>query len=127
MTRPRSALVSLETTSYYHCIARCVRRSFFFGIDDKGRDLSYRKPWFLKRLKLLGEAFAIDITAYALMSNHYHLVLHVDQGRARSWLRDEVIQRWLKLYRGPDVVRRYGQGQSLLEAELQLVDEIVAI
>jgi len=47
MTRPRSALISLETTPYYHCIARCVRRAFFFGVDHKGRDLNYRKPWFL--------------------------------------------------------------------------------
>jgi hypothetical protein len=32
----RSALISLDATPYYHCIARCVRRSFFFGIDEKG-------------------------------------------------------------------------------------------
>lgn len=127
MTRPRSALVSLDATPYYHCIARCVRRSFFFGIDDKGRDLSYRKPWFLQRLKLLGEVFAVDIPAYALMSNHYHLILHIDQERAKAWSRDEVIQRWLKLYRGPDVVRRYASGEILLEAELQSVDKIVAV
>ena len=29
------------------------------------------------------------------MSNHYHLVLHVDQHRSRQWSDDEVIDRWL--------------------------------
>ena len=28
------------------------------------------------------------------MSNHYHLVLHVDHDRANSWSDDEVIKRW---------------------------------
>src|SRR3546814_6858788 len=51
--------------------------------------LSYRKPWFLKRLKLLGETFAIDIPAYAVMSNHYHLVLHIDKARSDSWRSEE--------------------------------------
>ena len=127
MTRPRSELVSLEATPYYHCIARCVRRSFFFGVDDKGRDLSYRKPWFLQRLKLLGQVFAIDIPAYAVMSNHYHLVLHIDQTRAKSWSRDEVIARWRQLYRGPELARRYAAGEQLPEVELQLLDEIVEV
>jgi hypothetical protein len=100
MTRPRSALISLDATPYYHCIARCVRRSFFFGIDEKGRDLNCRKPWFLKRLKLLGQVFAINIPAYAVMSNHYHLILHIDKARSDRWSMEEVIGRWLRLYRG---------------------------
>jgi REP element-mobilizing transposase RayT len=121
MTRPRSALISLEATPYYHCIARCVRRSFFFGIDEKGRDLNYRKPGFLKRLKLLGEVFAINIPAYAVMSNHYHLVLHVDKARADTWSMEEVISRWLQLYRGPEIVQRFVLGESLSDEELEVV------
>jgi REP element-mobilizing transposase RayT len=127
MTRPRSALISLEATPYYHCIARCVRRSFFFGIDEKGRDLNYRKPWFLKRLKLLGETFAIDIPAYAVMSNHYHLVLHVDKTRSDSWTMEEVIRRWLQLYRGPEVVRRFVLGENLGDEELEVVQGLAEI
>jgi REP element-mobilizing transposase RayT len=122
MTRPRSALISLEATPYYHCIARCVRRSFFFGIDEKGRDLNYRKPWFLKRLKLLGEVFAIDIPAYAVMSNHYHLILHVDKAGSETWSMEEVISRWLRLYRGPELVRRFVLGESLSDEDLQIVN-----
>ena len=49
-----------------------------------GKNFDHRKPWLVDRLTLLGEVFAIDIAAYAVMSNHYHVVLHVDQGRSRS-------------------------------------------
>jgi hypothetical protein len=121
MARPRSALISLEATPYYHCIARCVRRCFFFGIDEKGRDLNYRKPWFLKRLKLLGQVFAINIPAYTVMSNHYHLVLHIDKARSDSWSMEEVISRWLLLYRGPLVVQRFVLGENLADEELEVV------
>jgi len=44
--------------------------------------------------------FCIDICAYAVMSNHYHVVLHVDQSRAKNWTQEEVVERWLQLYQG---------------------------
>ena len=78
MTRPRSTLVSVADTPYYHCIGRCVRRAFLYGEDVvTGRSFSHRRQWMLDRLKVLTETFAIDLCAYALMSNHYHLVIKI--------------------------------------------------
>ena len=78
MTRPRSSLVSVSDTPYYHCIGRCVRRAFLCGKDPvSGKSFEHRKQRILERLKLLTEVFAIDLCAYALMSNHYHLVLRL--------------------------------------------------
>ncbi|MFZ3285382.1 MAG: hypothetical protein WA191_00905 [Telluria sp.] len=41
------------------------------------------------------------------MSNHYHLVAHVDQHRALAWSADEVLVRWTQLFTGPLLVVRY--------------------
>ena len=126
MTRPRSEIVSLDETLFYHCVARCVRRAFLCGEDRySGRNFDHRKPWLVDRLTLLGEVFAIDIAAYAVMSNHYHVVLHVDQDQSRSWDQDEVIRRWLCLYKGDPLVHRHLRGELRSEAENRQLDLIV--
>ena len=33
MARPRSTLVSVEDTPFYHCVSRCVRKAWLTGID----------------------------------------------------------------------------------------------
>lgn len=126
MTRPRSQLVSLETTPYYHCISRCVRRAWLCGNDPyTGKNFDHRKPWLIERLKLLADIFAIDIAAYAVLSNHYHVVLHVDAARCASWSGDEVIQRWTRLYRGDLVAQQYLRGKSLDDAEIVLLHRLI--
>ncbi len=126
MTRPRSQIVSLADTPYYHCVSRCVRRAFLCGEDRySGKNFDHRKPWLVDRLTLLGEVFAIDIAAYAVMSNHYHVILHVDQARGRSWDRDEVIHRWLRLYRGDPLVHCYLRGELQSDSEFRQLDLIV--
>ena len=33
-----------------------------------------------------------------MMSNHYHLVVHMSPAAANNWNREEVARRWVKLY-----------------------------
>ena len=127
MTRPRSQLVSLEATPYYHCISRCVRRAFLCGKDRfSGKSFDHRKPWLVARMALLTNIFAIDIAAYAVMSNHYHLVLQVDAARVDSWSDDEVIARWFRLYKGPLLIHRLQAGESLSTPELVKAGEFIS-
>jgi REP element-mobilizing transposase RayT len=108
VTQPRSALVSLDDTSWYHCVARCVRRAFLCGEDRlTGKNFEHRRGWIAARMKELAAIFAIDVAAYAVMSNHYHVVAHIDRARARGWSLDEVLTRWTQLFTGPLLVRRY--------------------
>lgn len=101
MTQARSELISLDETPYYHCISRCVRRAYLCGDDaHSGNNYDHRKAWLVSRFKELAEVFSIDICAYAVMSNHYHLVLHVDRKRATGWPDDVVCDQWLKLFPG---------------------------
>lgn len=99
MTLARAQQVSLDDTPYYHCIARCVRRAFLCGDDPvSGRNFDHRKKWLVARIKQLAAVFAIDVCAYAVMSNHYHLVLHVDRTTASEWSDEEVIKKWTALF-----------------------------
>jgi REP element-mobilizing transposase RayT len=118
MTLARKKLISLDETPFYHCVCRCVRRAFLWGTDHfSGRDYSHRKQWVVDRLQELQTIFAIDICAYAVMSNHYHVVLHVDRERAMQWSTEEVIARWTQLFGLPVLVERYQRGLTTTQAE----------
>jgi REP element-mobilizing transposase RayT len=101
MPQPRRNQVSLVDTPYYHCVTRCVRRSFLCGVDSySGQSYEHRRGWVEKRLLFLSTLFAIDICSYAVMSNHVHVVVHVDKDEALSWDVDEVLRRYHKLHNG---------------------------
>lgn len=128
MTRPRSQLISLQSTPYYHCISRCVRRAFLCGRDSySGKNFDHRKPWLVKRLRFLSEIFAIDIAAYAVMSNHYHLVLHINKSLSQSWSDHDVIQRWCRLFKGPIAVHNYLSGSTISRAEQHKIKKLIKI
>ena len=127
MTKTREEQVCLEATSFYHCYVRCVRRAFLCGDDfSTGENYDHRKQWIVSRLKFLSYIYAIDICAYAVMSNHYHVVLHVDKARADSWSDEEVVERWLQLYNGTPLVNRWLQSAATMDdAELLKVKESI--
>ena len=127
MTQPRATLVSLEATPWYHLVNRCVRRAFLCGTDSvSGQCYEHRRGWIVDRLHQLAGVFAIDVAAYAVMSNHYHLVVRVDAARAGEWSDDEVLRRWTSLFTGPLLVQRYRAGADLLPAERQAVTALAA-
>ncbi len=126
MTRARNQLISLDTTPYYHCISRCVRRAFLWGEDSlTGKNYEHRKEWVIVRLRELAEVFAIDICAYAIMSNHYHLVLRVDRQEAEEWSSVQVASQWEKLYSQPLLVQRYLRDETTTRAEAAKAEKII--
>ena len=128
MTQARSSQISLVDTPYYHCIARCVRRAFLCGVDDfSGRNYEHRRHWIVDKLKSLSAVFAIDICAYAVMSNHYHVVLRVDEDTAAHWEDADVIERWTTLFSAPVLIQRYLNGETTTAAEITKVGEIIAL
>ena len=126
MTRAPSTQLSLDLTPYYHCICRCVRRAFLCGKDHySGHDYEHRRQWVVDRLSVLAEIFAIDLCAYAVMSNHYHLVVRIHQQKALSWSNREVAERWTQLFSGPLIVKRWLKGDTG-EAESLKAEDIVS-
>lgn len=125
MTYARKTLVSVNDTPYYHVVARCVRRAWLWGVDQyAGKDYSHRKAWVLERLTHLSSTFAIDLCAYAIMSNHYHLVVYVDQARARGWTQREVVERYGRLFARPRLVARWERGEAM-DAEREAAERII--
>ena len=101
MTYARSQLVDESTPGFYHCMSRCVRRSFLCGEDHyTGQNFDHRKQWIEDRLYLLAECFSVSLYAYAVMSNHLHVVLRVDPLTASEWGDEEVVRRWVKAFPG---------------------------
>lgn len=122
MAQSRKSLISLQDTPYYHCISRCVRRSYLCGYD-RISNVSYehRKAWVEKRLLFLSKVFAIDICAYAVMSNHVHVILCVNKNAALSWSINTVLKQWHQMHRGTILTRKYMKGELLSDSELETV------
>ncbi len=128
MTRPRKALISLADTPYYHITSRCVRRAFLCGKDHySGQSFEHRRQWIVDRIRLLSSLFAIDVCAYAVMSNHYHLVLKLCPDQLKEFTDDQIMDRWCALFKGPLLVQRLRSGESLSAPERSTVSDIVNV
>jgi REP element-mobilizing transposase RayT len=127
MPQPRNRQVSLEDTPYYHCISRCVRRAFLCGKDSHtGFDFEHRRQWIVDRIKLLCSVFAVDLCAYAIMSNHYHVVVRIDVEQVKQWSDIEVARRWMQIFSGPLLMHRYLGNADLTELELEYVADLIS-
>ena len=128
MTQPRKTLISLSETPYYHIFSRCVRRAYLCGVDEyTGHCYEHRRGWIVDRIRLLSSLFAIDVCSYAVMSNHYHLVLKLSPDQLGDASTDDIVERWCCLFKGPLLVQRYREGLFLSKAERDSIGDIVEV
>ena len=131
MPRPRKSLINLSDTPYYHCVSRCVRRAYLCGKDNQtGKSYEHRRQWVEKRLLFLAGVFCVDVCAYAVMSNHTHVVLRINKQKADSLSDRDVIRRWHQLYKGMLLSQRYinpAESTTLSEAELETVKSVAVV
>ncbi len=97
---------------------QALRRAFLCGKDSQsGQDYEHRRQWIEDRLIALSDIFAIDIAAYAILSKHYHVVLHIDKEKADAWSLHEVCSQWHQLFSGYNLSTRYLAGEPLSTTE----------
>ena len=121
MANPRSYVVDPCSVQVLHVFNRCVRRTFLFGVDSvSGRDYSHRKEWIRQRLEFLTGIFAFDIATYAVMSNHFHLLVRSRPDIVASWTDEEVAIRNLRL-QGKAWFRRDGTLRKSAAAEIERI------
>jgi REP element-mobilizing transposase RayT len=120
MTIARKQLISVEDTPYYHVISRCVRKSFLCGFDKySNKSFEHRRKWIVDRVKFLASVFNINICSYAIMSNHYHLVLKVNT--TKDWSIKQVLINWSLLCKLPFHCQKYMDKEAMTKAEKDLV------
>lgn len=99
MATPRSLLVDSNLAVYYHLMSRCVRRSWLCGRDPRtGRNFNHRKAWLKKRLFHLAKFFPIEVQAYTILDNHFHLVVYYDPIECQRWDDNELVYRWTEAF-----------------------------
>ncbi len=87
MTLVRKREFDPRDPPWVHAISRRVRPAYLAGGKHE-----HRKSWVEERLLLLAGIFAVDVTGYAVMSNHLHIVLRMRQTEAArrglDWIRN---------------------------------------
>jgi putative transposase len=118
----RKYQICVEETPYYHVVSRCVRRAFLCGEDQaSGRSFEHRRKWVVDRMQFLAKLFAVDICAYAIMSNHFHIVLKVNS--TQDWSDKRVLMTWAGLFDLPLLCEQFVRGEQLSKPEMEYVTQ----
>ena len=126
MTKPRSQQISLDDTPFYHCVSRCVRRAFLCGFDTlTNRSFEHRRQHIQDDMLRLASVFYIDIAAFAVLSNHYHLLLHVRRDDALADTPQDIVQRALQLVSGNEITQRYLNNENIETWEHETLNTFV--
>ena len=121
MGYPRAKTVIPGVAGFYHCSSKCVRGAALCGEDAAtGRNYDHRRDWIEQRLLKLAETFAVGLYAWAVMSNHSHVVLRIDPQLPFSWSDEEVAARWVRLPRTRDAKQ---DPAALRSRELELLSQ----
>ena len=74
----------------YHLVSRVANRAFYFTEEERTR--------FVERMWRVAQFSCVEVLAYCVMSNHFHILVHVTSPRELA--EEEVIARVKVLYSG---------------------------
>jgi len=113
----RAELFAPDEVAIVHVMNRVVRRCFLLGSDPlTGKNYDHRKPWIEDELRRLAGGFGIDLLGFAILSNHFHLILRSRPDVVATWNDTEVARRWLWLCPG----RKHEDGSAAEPSECEL-------
>jgi len=73
---------------------QAFRRAFLCGEDpESGQNYDHHRRWIEDRILELAKYFAIEVYSYAVLHNHYHLVVYSDPKAPLSRSDLEVAER----------------------------------
>ena len=95
---PRSQVFDAAEIGVYHCINRCVRGAYLCGRNaSTGRNFEYRRVWIQERMAFLASTMGLDLLAFCVMDNHFHLMVRNRPDLVEQWSAEEVARRWYRL------------------------------
>jgi hypothetical protein len=104
-----------------HAFNRCVRQACLCGFDKfSGKSFEHRRKWIRDRFEFLSSLFAIDCITFAILSNHFHVILRSRPDVVSAWSDTEVARRWLGLSHQPK-----NPGDSVPEPSQKEINKIV--
>lgn len=83
------ARLKLDGLAVYHCISRTVAGAFL--LDDEAKEVFRRMLW------RVADFSGVEILAYCVMSNHFHVLVRI-RGGQESPERAEILRRYEVLY-----------------------------
>jgi len=87
-----------DEVAVVHVMNRVVRRCFLLGDDlVTGKNYDHRKEWIESLLRRFAASFGIDLLSFAILSNHFHLILRSRPDVVATWDDGEVARWWLML------------------------------
>ena len=96
------------------------------AIDNySGKNYEHRRGWLEQRLLFLSSIFSNDICAYAVMSNHVHVVLHVDVKQLIAWTDNEIVRRWHLLHKGTLLTQMFATRGTLSQGQKLTLDDTI--
>jgi hypothetical protein len=94
----RAEVFAADEIAIVHVMNRTVRRCFLFGVDNvSGKNYDHRKQWIDDQLTQQAMHFGIDLLSYAILDNHFHVLLRSRPDVVKQWSDTEVARRWLML------------------------------
>jgi hypothetical protein len=92
----RSEVFAPDEVAVVHVMNRVVRRCYLLGNDPvSGKNYDHRKVMIELQLQRLAGALWIDLLGFAIMLNHFHLILRSRPDAVSTWDDTEVARRWL--------------------------------
>lgn len=82
MRRPRLKAPAQHPQAYYHCVSRIVGREFLLGESEKDQ--------FVRYMRLYEKLYGLRVLSYAVMCNHFHILVEVPQRPADEDLPSDV-------------------------------------
>jgi hypothetical protein len=120
MRKARCEVIDPAEVNVVHVSSRTVRRCFLFGHDAlTGKNFDHRKVWIEEWLQHFAAHFGIDLLTFAVMSNHFHLILRNRPDVVATWDDTEVARRWMMIC--PHRTDKVGKPLPPSEAELNTI------